>query len=177
MKLLFDFFPIVLFFVAYKLGDIYVATLTTMAATLLQLILAKVIMKRVDNMLKVSAGVIFALGSLTLLFHNPDFIKWKPTVVYWLMAGSLLIGQLVFKRNLIRAAMQEHVQLPDLIWTRLNIAWIAFLTIMGVVNILVAYSFSEATWVNFKVGSIGITLVFCIAQMMSIARYLPKDPS
>ncbi|GAA5159214.1 septation protein A [Viridibacterium curvum] len=177
MKLLFDFFPIVLFFVAYKFGDIYVATLTTMGATLVQLILTWLITKRVDNMLKVSAGIIFGLGSLTLIFHNPDFIKWKPTVIYWIMAIALLVSQLAFKRNLIRAAMQEHIQLPDPIWSRLNFAWIAFLAIMGVVNILVAYSYSEATWVNFKVGSIGITLVFCVAQMMSIARYLPKDPS
>jgi intracellular septation protein len=177
MKLLFDFFPIVLFFVAYKFGDIYIATLTTMGATLLQLILSKLILKRVDNMLRVSAAVIFALGSLTLIFHNPDFIKWKPTVVYWLMAAALLISQLFFKRNLIRAAMQEHVQLPDPIWTRLNAAWILFLGSMGVVNIFIAYTYSEATWVNFKIGSIGITVVFCIGMMMSIARYLPKDPS
>jgi intracellular septation protein len=177
MKFLFDFLPIVLFFVAYKLGDIYIATKITMLATLAQLLISKFILKRLDKTLLSSAAIVFALGSLTLIFHNPNFIKWKPTLVYACMALALLVSNSIFKRNLIRAAMEEHLKLPEAIWGRLNLAWILFFVAMGITNIVVAYSVSEAMWVNFKLACIGITLLFCIGQMLVLARYLPKEPT
>lgn len=177
MKLLFDFFPILLFFTAYKFGgDIYLATKVTMAATVLQVVISKLVFRKVDAMLRMTAAIVLALGTLTIVLHNPNFIKWKPTVLYWCMALTLLIGQTVFKRNLLRSVMEEQIKLPDVAWLQLNVAWIIFMTVMGCLNLFVAYTYSEATWVNFKFyGITGIMFAFCLGMMLFISRHLPKE--
>src|SRR5438128_10248760 len=126
MKLLFDVFPVLLFFVAFKLYGIFVATAVAIGASFAQIGYLLARRRKIDRMLWVSVGVITIFGGATLLFGNETFIKWKPTVLYWLFAASLVIGQLVFRKNLVRSMMEHQVSLPDEVWTRLQVSWICF---------------------------------------------------
>ena len=124
----------------------------------------------------VSLGVIVLFGGATLLAHNEDFIKWKPTVLYWLMGAALLFGQLVFKKNLLRSVMGAQLQLPDAVWLKLNWAWTAFFAGMGTLNLWVAFNFDTDAWVNFKLfGGMCLMVAFVIAQAIYMSRYLPQD--
>jgi len=173
MKFLFDIFPVVLFFIAFKFFDIYVATMVAIAATFLQIGWLWLRRRKIENMLWVSLGVIVVFGGATLLLQNETFIKWKPTVLYWLFAGALGIAALVFKKNLIRAMMETQVTLPEPVWSRLLASWIAFFAVMGALNLAVAYNFSTDAWVNFKLfGGIGLMLVFVVLQAAMISRYV-----
>lgn len=174
MKLLFDFFPIILFFVAFKVGGIYVATAVAIAATVLQIAWVWLRGRRVEPMLWVSLVIVVLFGGATLLLHDETFIKWKPTVLYWVFALALAGGQLLLRRNLIRSLLGSQLELPDAAWVRLNWSWAGYFAVMGVANLWVAYRFSTATWVNFKLfGSLGLTVVFAVLQSLLIARYLP----
>ncbi|MBS3021613.1 putative intracellular septation protein A [Comamonas sp. PE63] len=176
MKLLIDFFPIILFFVAFKVWGIYTATAVAIVATVAQIAYLRFKTGKIEPMQWMSLGVIVLFGGATLLAHDDNFIKWKPTVLYWLMGGALLIGQLVFKKNLLRSVMGAQLQLPDAIWLKLNWAWTAFFAAMGALNIWVAYNFDTDTWVNFKLfGGMGLMVVFVIAQAIYMSRYLPQD--
>jgi len=175
MKFLFDIFPVVLFFVAFKFYDIYVATAVAIAATFLQIGWLWLRRRKIENMLWVSLAIIVVFGGATLLLQNETFIKWKPTVLYWLFAAVLAVTQLGFRKNLIRAMMETQVALPDPVWTRLLASWIAFFAVMGALNLIVAYSFSTDTWVNFKLfGGIGLMLVFVVLQGLMLARYVEE---
>ena len=159
MKMLFDVFPVILFFVAFKMYDIYVATAVAIGATFGQIGYLWIRGRKVDNMLWVSLAVITVFGGATLAFANETFIKWKPTVLYWLFAAVLAVAAVGFKKNLVRSMMQHQVTLPDDIWTRLLASWVGFFAVMGVLNIYVAYNFSTDAWVNFKLfGGIGLML-------------------
>jgi intracellular septation protein len=176
MKLLFDVFPIVLFFVAFKLYGIYVATAVAMAATFLQIGWAWLRHRRVESMLWVSLGVIVVFGGATLLLRDETFIKWKPTVLYWLFSGALAASALGFKKNLVRSAMAEQLTLPDSVWSRLLVSWIVFFAVMGALNLLVAYNFSTDAWVNFKLfGGIGLMLLFVLGQAAFLSRYAQEE--
>ena len=176
MKLLLDFFPIILFFVVFKVWGIYAATAVAIVATIVQIAYLRFKNGKIEPMQWMSLGVIVLFGGATLLAHDENFIKWKPTVLYWLMGGALLIGQLVFKKNLLRSVMGAQLQLPDAIWLKLNWAWSAFFAVMGALNIWIAYHFDTDTWVNFKLfGGMGLMVVFVIAQAIYMSRYLPQD--
>jgi len=176
MKLLIDFFPIILFFAAFKVWGIYTATAVAIVATVLQIAYLRVRHGKVEPMQWVSLGVIVVFGGATLLAHSETFIKWKPTVLYWLMGGALLIAQLVFRKNLIRSLMGTQMALPDNAWRVLNWSWAGFFAIMGVVNLWVAYTFDTDTWVNFKLfGGLGFMLVFVVAQALYLSRYLKDE--
>src|SRR5437879_8527552 len=176
MKLLFDLFPVVLFFVAFKLFDIYTATVAAIAATFLQIGWLKWRRRRVDTMMWVSLAIIVVFGGATLLLHDETFIKWKPTVLYWLFALVLAGGKMFFRRNLI-GALLPSLTLPEPVWTRITWAWIAFLIAMGGVNLYVASNFPTDTWVNFKVwGGIGLFMLAGVGTVASVARYLPEEP-
>ncbi len=207
MKLLFDFLPILLFFGSFKAAEahadwaaavaterfgflvsggtvraeeapILLATLVVIAATLLQVLVLKWRRRRIDLMLWVSLGLVVGLGGLTVWFHSETFIKWKPSVLYWAMGTALWLGPLLFGRNLLRALLGDQLDLPARVWHRLNFAWIAFFATMGLLNLWVAYSFSTATWVDFKLfGGIGLTLLFTLAQGLVLGRYLKGDPA
>jgi intracellular septation protein len=173
MKLLFDIFPVVLFFIAYKTYDIYVATAVAIAASFVQIGWLWVRGRAIDKMLWMSLGVIVVFGGATLLLANETFIKWKPTVLYWLFGGALIVASVAFKKNLIRSLMQHQVSLPDEVWSRLQASWIGFFLGMGALNLYVAYSFSTDTWVNFKLfGGIGLMLVFVVLQALMLARHV-----
>mgnify|MGYP001581193641 CR=1 FL=1 len=175
MKFLFDIFPVVLFFIAFKFSDIYVATAVAMAATFLQIGWVWLRHRKVDNMLWVSLAVIVVFGGATLLLQDETFIKWKPTVLYWLFAGALAVAALGFRKNLIRAMMEAQVTLPEAVWGRLLASWIAFFALMGALNLIVAYNFTTDAWVNFKLfGGIGLMLAFIVLQALMLARHIEE---
>lgn len=185
MKLLIDFFPIILFFVAFKAWGIYAATAVAIAATVVQIAYLRIKTGKVETMQWVSLVIIVLFGGATLIAQNEDFIKWKPTVLYWLMGGALLVGQLIFKKNLLKKLMGAQLQLPEAVWSNLNWAWTGFFAVMGVLNIWIAYAFDTDTWVNFKMfGGMGLMLLFVIGQAFYLSRYMketaqpaPKDAS
>ena len=173
MKFLFDIFPVLLFFIAFKIYDIYVATAVAIAASFVQVGWSWLRHRKVENMLWVSLAVIVLFGGATLLLQNETFIKWKPTVLYWLFGGALAVAEMLYRKNLIRAMMKGQVVLPDAVWGKLLASWIAFFALMGALNLIVAYSFSTETWVNFKLfGGIGLMLLFVVLQALMLARYV-----
>lgn len=176
MKLLFDLFPVILFFAAFKLSGIYVATATTIAATIVQIAWTKWRHGKVDTMLWVSFGIIAVFGGATLLLHDETFIKWKPTILYWVFASALLCSNLLFGKNLMRTLMQEKLTLPIRVWNRVNLSWSLFFAVLGVLNLYVAFNYSTDTWVNFKLfGTTGIMLVFVLLQAMALSKYVDED--
>ena len=178
MKLLTDLFPVILFFVAYQLYDIYVATLVAIVASVLQVAWLKLRHGRAETTHWVTLGLLIVFGGMTLALKDPTFIKWKPTVVNWLFAAAFLLSELFMARGLLRRMMDHAITLPDEIWTRLNLAWVAFFFAMGVLNLYVAYSYSEATWVNFKLfGFLGLTLLFMLAQGFYLSRHIAPEPA
>lgn len=178
MKFLFDLFPVILFFAVFKLYGIYEATAVAIAATFVQIGWVWFKHRKVEPMLWVSLAVIVVFGGATLMLQNETFIKWKPTVLYWLFAAALWIASLAFKKNLIRAMMEKQVTLPELLWGRLLMSWIVFFVVMGVLNLYVAYNYSTDTWVNFKMfGSMGLMLIFVFAQAMVLSKHIQeKNP-
>jgi intracellular septation protein len=173
-KLLFDLFPIILFFVAFKFADIYTATAVAIAATIAQIVWLKLRGKHVEVMQWVSLGVIVVFGGLTLMLHDETFIKWKPTILYWSFASGLLIARLT-GRNLMKVFMGAQMTLPAPVWERLNQMWMLYFLLMGALNIWVAYTWSTEIWVNFKLfGTLGMTLVFVLLQGVYLSRFM-KD--
>jgi intracellular septation protein len=204
MKLLFDLFPVVLFFATFKLassfptqslalatgvlggviGDgnvppdqapILLATATAIVATIAQVSWLLLRGRRVDPMLWVSLIVIVVFGGATIWFHDDSFIKWKPTILYWLFAAALIAGRVVWRKNLVKSLLSEQISVPDAVWDRLAVAWVGFFGAMGVVNLVVAYSVSTETWVNFKLfGLFGLTLAFMLAIGVYLSRHLKE---
>jgi intracellular septation protein len=175
MKFLFDLFPVILFFVAFKLSDIFVATAVAIGATALQIGWSLWRRHAVSKMQWASLVIIGVFGGATLLLHDETFIKWKPTVLYWL-AGAAFLGALAFRKNLVKAVMSEGLELPEHVWFKLCVAWGIFFLFKGALNLWVAYTFPTNTWVNFKLfGGMGLMLVFVLAQALWISRYLPQE--
>ncbi len=200
MKFLFDLLPVILFFAAYKVGSanpeaahalaagwlgdgiavaqapILIATFVAILATVLQIGLVWLKHRKVDTMLWISLAIIVVFGGATLFFHNPTFIKWKPTALYWLFGAVLLGSAWLLGRNLIRAMLEAQIKLPDPVWARLNLAWAGFFIAMGVLNLWVAYNFTEETWVNFKMfGGMGLMLAFVLAQGFYLSRHMEEE--
>ncbi|MGA9164737.1 MAG: septation protein A [Thiobacillus sp.] len=198
-KVLFDLFPVIVFFIAYKIGDanaeaarafmagislpigaaekpgIYLATLVAIVASFGQIGWTKLRGHPVETMMWVSLGIIVVFGGATLWLHDESFIKWKPTVLYWLFA-AIILGSTLFGRNVIKGMMGPQMELPDLAWGRLNASWGGFFVFMGFANLVVAFNFSTDDWVNFKLfGSMALMLVFVIGQSMVLNRYLDKE--
>lgn len=175
MKLLFDLFPVILFFVAFKFQGIYVATAVAIAATIGQIIWTKLRHGKVDVMLWVSFVIIGVFGGATLLLHDETFIKWKPTVLYWLFSSVLLVSNQFFKKNLIRSLLNEKIALPLHAWNRLNLSWSVFFAVLGFLNLYVAFNYPTDTWVNFKLfGFTGIMLIFILAQSAWMAKFIDE---
>ncbi len=201
MKLLFDLFPVILFFASFKYSEkhpeqaidwltallgqapgdekqapILLATLVVIAATIGQILWVRFRHGRVDKTLWISLALVVVFGGLTLIFQDETFIKWKPTILYWVFAISLAFSSLVLKKNAIRSMLGEQLTLPDSVWNTLNRSWISFFAVMGVINLVVAYNFTTDTWVNFKLfGGMGLMLVFVLGQGMLLSKYLEED--
>ena len=176
MKLLLDFFPILLFFGAFKIWGIYVATTVAIVATLLQLAWMRYSTGRTEPMQWLSLGVIVVFGGATLLAHDETFIKWKPTVLYACMALALWGGWVLAGRNFIRQLMEKQLSMPDEAWQKLMHAWAIFFSCMAVLNLWVAHRFDTETWVNFKLfGTMGLMVLFVIVQALYLSRHI-QDP-
>jgi len=175
LKLLLDFFPIALFFVAFKLWGIYVATGVAIVATIAQIGWLRYSTGKVEPMQWLSLGIIVLFGGATILAHDETFIKWKPTVLYWMMGGALTVSMLLFRKNLLKSLMGTQLELPETAWRAMNWSWAAFFAIMGVANLWVAFHFDTNTWVNFKLfGGLGLMALFIVAQALYLGRYM-KD--
>jgi intracellular septation protein len=176
MKFLFDLFPVLCFFAVYWVSDIYVATVAAIVATFAQVGWLKLRRRRVEPMLWVSLALIVVFGGLTLFLQDKRFIMWKPTVLYWCFAGALAISATAFRKNLIRAMLSKEIHVPDAVWSALNWSWVGFFLAMGVLNIYVAYSYEEGTWVKFKlIGGIGLMILFVLAQAVFLARHIQEE--
>ena len=208
MKFLFDFFPLILFFLVYKLGNgneaaasaladqylgglvaggkiaaeqapIMLATVVAILATFLQVGYLMLRRRKVDTMLWVSFFVIVVFGGATIYFHDETFIKWKPTMLYWIFAAALFVSQVFFGKNLMRSVMKEALPLPDAIWPRVGYAWMVFLFLLGALNLLMAFVVfrdNTAAWVNFKVfGMTAIFFVFSMGQALMLVKHVPQE--
>ena len=208
MKFLFDLLPVILFFGIFKWGEghqdaahsivaqymgglisggtvlpaqapILLATIVLCIASALQIAYLLARGKKVDGLLWVSTVIIALFGGLTIYFHNDDFLRWKPTILYWFFAGAIFIGQFVFKKNLMRKAMEAQIKLPDEIWAKLGLAWGAFFLALGFLNLLLAFVVFKgdlAAWVNFKVfGITGLFLVFIVGQTLFLSKYIEEE--
>ena len=185
MKFLYDLFPLLLFFAAFKFYDIYVATAVAIAASFLQVGYFWFRHRRFETMHLVTLAVIAVFGGLTLALHDDTFIKWKPTLVYWILAGLMFGSQWFGNKTLIERMMSGQIALPAFVWRRLNLSWGIFFALLGVANIYVAFYYGlelsaevrRNIWVDFKVfGSFGLTLAFAIAQAFFMAKYVQDTP-
>lgn len=175
MQFLADYFPLILFFVAFKLQGIFAATGVAIAASIAQIAYFRWHRGKVAAVHWISFAIIAIFGGATLLLHDETFIKWKPTVLYWLFALVLAVGRIAFRKNLL-AALLKDLTLPDAVWSRLTWAWVVFLAAMGVANLYVAAHFTTDAWVNFKVwGGIGLFMLAAVGTVASVARYLPGE--
>ena len=200
MKLLFDLFPVILFFATFKyygsnpegaadlvgslLGSavldvkqapILLATVVVIVATMAQIAWVHLRHGKVDKMLWVSLALVTVFGGMTLIFQDETFIKWKPTILYWVFAGSMAFAALVLKKNPIKAMLGEQLTLPDPVWGKVNLSWIAFFLFMGALNLIVAFNFPTDTWVNFKLfGGMGLLLLFVLGQGLLLSKYVEE---
>jgi len=172
-KFLFDLFPVILFFIAFKFFGIFTATAVAIIATIAQIIYSKIRHGKVEKMLIVSGVIISVLGGVTLILHDKTYIMWKPTVLYWVLALVLLTSNLFFKKNYIQQMMAKMIDAPVAIWTRLNFVWVVFLVLLGILNLYVAFNYDENTWVNFKLFGVTIIMfIFIIGQTLALKNYL-----
>ncbi len=200
MKLLFDLFPVILFFAAFKYSEknpetaatwvasllgsaaidvkqapILLATVVVIAATVAQIAWVHFRHGKVDKMLWISLGLVVVFGGMTLVFQNEAFIKWKPTILYWVFACSLAFSALILKKNPMKAMLGEQLTLPEPVWSKVNLSWIAFFAVMGALNLVIAFNFPTDTWVNFKLfGGMGLMLVFVLGQGMLLSKYIEE---
>lgn len=202
MKLLFDLFPVILFFASFKYSEknpelaaswvssiigsaavdpkiapILLATVVVIAATIAQIAWVAIRHGKVDKMLWISLVLVVFFGGMTLIFQDESFIKWKPTILYWVFAGSMAFGALVMKKNAIKSMLGEQMNLPEPVWTKVNLAWIGFFVVMGFLNLVVAFNFPTDVWVNFKLfGGMGLMLVFVVIQGLMLSKYVEEKP-
>jgi intracellular septation protein len=176
MKFLFDFFPVLLFFAAYKLYDIYVATAVIIVASFVQVSASWLLHRRIEKTHLITLALIIVFGGATLWLQDEMFIKWKPSVINWLFGIVFIGSQFVGEKTIIERMMGKQMVLPDAIWTRLNMAWSIFFIALGCLNLYVAFGFDTNTWVNFKLfGLMGLTLVFIILQSIYVMRHIKPE--
>jgi len=176
MKLLLDFFPVIAFFVAYQITDIYVATATIMVAMVFQIIVLWLWKRSIGRMMLLSTLLVLIFGSITLWLRDGIFIQWKPTVIYILLALGFSGAQLLTKLTPMERLMGETVAISSAIWKKINVMWVSVFLFLAIVNLLVVYNFSESVWVNFKLfGVLGITMVATIIQVIWITRHTSTD--
>ncbi len=172
MKFLFELFPIALFFLGYKFGDIYLATLIAILASIIQVAYSRYSTGKFEKIPLITLATIAILGGATLLFRNELFIKWKPTALYWVLAIAFVLSHFIGEKPLIQRAIDQNIQLPNKIWHQLNVSWAIFFILMGFANLYVVYHFSTDIWVNFKLfGTMGLTFVFIVLQGVYMSKH------
>lgn len=175
-KLLFDFFPIILFFIGYKLYDIFIATAVLIVATGLQLTYELIKYKRVSPMHIITFVLVLILGGATIYFHDEAFIVWKVTVVNWVFAVIFICSSYFMDKPIIRRLMEESITLPKDIWLKLNNLWGLFFIFLGVINLVIYGLFSMNFWVNFKLfGMLGLTLIFVLGQGVYLSKHIKEE--
>ncbi len=175
MQALIDLIPVVLFVVAYQAYDIYIATMVLMASLVIQIALLKVFGRPVEKMHWITLGLVLFFGALTLGFRDPLFIMWKPTVINVLLAAALLASEWFMQTSLMTRMLRKMAPFPPHVCTTLTYLWAGFFVFLGLLNLYVAYNFSEETWVNFKLfGLMGLSLIFMVAQGFYLARHMPS---
>ncbi len=176
MKHFYDLIPVILFFIAYKLYGFYTATVVVIVATMIQVGSYWYFTRELKKSQLLVLLIVMLFGGMTLVFDDPTFFKWKPTVAYWLFAVGFLGSQYIGEKSFTERMMSQAITAPRSVWNRLNLAWVVFFIAMGIVNIYVAYNYSEDTWVNFKLfGIMGLTLAFIFGQGIFISQYLNKE--
>lgn len=176
MKPLIEFFPIVLFFVAYKFYDIYIATATVIVATLIQVGIYWFKYRKVETMQWITLGLILVMGGATLYLHDEQFIKWKLTIIEWLFGAAFLASQFFGEKTFIERMMGASLELPAAIWKRLNLSWASFFIAVGFLNLYVMQHFSTDDWVSFKTfGVPGLMLIFIVVQMIALYKFIPES--
>lgn len=206
MKLLLDFLPLLLFFATFRVAEnhqeaatafanqhlgamvsggsisstqapVLLATVVVILATLAQVALTRLSGRKVDRLLWVTLAIVVVLGGATIWLNNEAFIKWKPTVYNWVLAGAMLVTQFVFKKDPLKALLGSQLELPPAVWFRLTMAYIVFFVAVGCLNLYVAFNFPTHTWVNFKVFVLtGLLIAFVIAQAFYLSRYIQDEP-
>ena len=175
MKQLLDFLPLVIFFAVYKFFDIYIASGALIAATALQLIVTYALYRKLEKMHIITFVMVTVFGTLTLVFHDDAFIKWKVTIIYSLFAIGLAVSQLMNK-SFIKGMLGQEMQVPDAIWAKVTWYWALFFLGCGLVNIYVAFSLPLETWVNFKVfGLTALTLINTVITVIYLYKHLPEE--
>lgn len=176
MKFLYDILPFFVFFVVYKFYDIFMATAVVIAIFVTQVAITLIRGKRLEFMHLMTFLIVVTLGGATLIFQNEMFIKWKPTAVYWILGLAFGISQWIFKKNLVQKMLAKSLDLPEKAWSMLNTTWVTFFLLMGIINLIVVYSFSTSTWVNFKVfGTLILTVLFVLIQGVMVSRFMPSS--
>ncbi len=177
MKLLYDFFPIILFFFAFKFYGIYVATTVAIIATIIQVALMWFKNRKVEKMQIVTLVMIIVFGGATLLLKDEMFIKWKPTVINWIFGLTFLGSQYFGDKPIVERMMGGNITLPENIWRKLNSMWAIFFILLGCINVYVIYQFDTNTWVNFKLfGMLGLMVLFVFIQAIFLSRYVETQP-
>lgn len=176
MKQLFDFIPLLVFFLVYKFADIYQATAALMVVTVLQIAVTWLKARKLEKMHLITLGLVLVFGGMTLFFHDDAFIKWKVTVINGLFGLALLVSQFAFRKPLIKQMLAREIQVPDPVWGRVNLAWALFFFVCGALNLYVAFNLPQETWVNFKVfGLLGLTLLFTLLTGGYLYRHIPAE--
>ncbi len=175
MKQLFELFPIVLFFIAYKFYDIYVATAVVMVATMIQVSFSWFKYRKVEAMQWITLVLIIIMGGATLYLQDEQFIKWKLSIIEWLFGAAFLGSQFIGKKPFVERMMSASITLPSIIWKRLNMLWGGFFLSVGFINIYVMYNFTTDDWVTFKTfGVPGLMVIFIVLQMIFLYKYIPN---
>lgn len=176
MKQFFEFIPLIVFFAVYKLYDIYYATGALMVVTVIQMVITWFSLKRLEKVHIITLVLVLVFGSFTLIFHDDIFIKWKVTVINLLFAGALLISQYIYKKPLLKQMLGKEMELPEQIWSRVNIAWSGFFILCALLNTYIAFNMSQEIWVNFKVfGLLAMTLIFTVGTGFYLYRHIPGE--
>lgn len=183
LTVFYDLVPVLLFFIAFKFYGIYAATLVGIVATAFQVFITILVKKQIDKKQLVTLIVFLLFGGLTLYFHNPIFIKWKPTIVYWIFGAVFLFSHFIGQKPLIQRIFSSALEssgtsheVPNRVWRKLNLVWTLFFVALGFLNLWVAYHFSTNAWVNFKLyGVMGCLLLFSLAQIFYLAQFFTDE--
>lgn len=175
MKQLLDFIPLILFFIVYKTYGVQEAALVLVVAAIIQLVLLKVLYKKIEKNQWVMSFFVVFFGILTAYFNDLAFLKWKVTIVNLVFAGALLISQYAFKKTLVQMLLGKELKLPQNVWEKLNLGWAGFFILCALINVVISEFFSDDAWANFKVfGLTGLSLMAVVCTGIFLYPHLKQ---